>query len=236
MDNTILENQIRDLKNIKPRENWKFCAKNEILKEESFVLPKFNFAMSPVLMIVVILGLTLYLGNSKMIMDPVEEKGSDFYFAKAEQKVRDLEKLAMTDENLDIAIEETKISIRQAVNSIPRVPANQEEIDTITERTKAIVLSVKNTEELLGENIIEIEDRVLAAKVSRYIKNGIEVANNKLEVFLYEEMNRLEEMTLTEEQVIEFEIIKEEFKEFQSTEDYSLLNSIAEKIYMLQNK
>lgn len=253
MDSKILENQIRELKNIRPRQDWAILNKENIIKTP--FIEKKGFSMTeifhfnpkyatPLLITFFALILTLSLANDKIlligknneILIPVLNKDSEFYLNLAEKKVKELEKLALENQTdkLPAAIAESKEVIRKAAQNIPSVPNDADQANKVLAKAKEIVKTGKSAEQIIGQPVIEEEKRVLASKVAQFVENGIEANQNKLAETISQQIASISPELLTEDQKIIFEKIKQNYQTFVRTEDYSILNQIAEDIYRLQ--
>jgi len=253
MDSKILENQIRELKNIRPRQDWAFLNKENIIKTP--FIEKKGFSMTeifyfnpkyatPLLITFFALILTLSLANDKIlligknneILIPVLNKDSEFYLNLAEKKVKELEKLALENQTdkLPAAIAESKEVIRKAAQNIPSVPNDADQANKVLAKAKEIVKTGKSAEQIIGQPVIEEEKRVLASKVAQFVENGIEANQNKLAETIAQQISSVNQESLNEEQKQIFEKIKQNYQTFVRTEDYSILNQIAEDIYRLQ--
>ncbi len=256
MDKTQIENQIRGLKEIKPRQDWALLNKQRIMdipvsESKGFLMPKifsFNFRYAtPMLITFAVLILTLGLANDKIffisnnngVLIPVlDNKDSEFYLSLAEKKVKELEQLALNNETdkLPAAIAESKEFLRKAAENIPTVPNDADQANKILAQAKEIVKTGKNAEQIIGEPVMQEEKKVLAIKVAQLMENGIESTQNKLAETIRQQIESINPETLNEIQKPIFEKIKSDYGQFIKTEDYSMLNKIAEDIYSLQNK
>lgn len=251
METNYLENRIRDLKEIKPRKDWAVLTKNQILNQEMVASSKpaifaFNFrAVAPLLTVSLLIVLTMFVSeakilftdiNSEKILTAFNKKDSDFYLNLAEKKVKELEQIALNNETdkLPAAIAESKEILKQAAENLPAVPSNADEANKILAQAKKIVEIGKSAEKIIGEPVMASEKRVLAAKVTQFVENGIEANQNRLAETIQAQIDSINQDNLTEEQKISFEKIKTDYQQFIKTEDYSILNRIAEDLYLLQ--
>jgi len=254
MDSKILENQIRELKNIRPRQDWAFLNKENIIKTP--FIEKKGFSMTeifyfnpkyatPLLITFFAFILTLSLANDKIsligknsgILIPVfDKKDSEFYLNLAEKKVKELEQLALENQTdkLPAAIAESKEIIRKAAQNIPSVPTDADQANKVLAKAKEIVKTGKSAEQIIGQPVIEEEKKVLASKVAQFVENGIESNQNKLAETISQQIASINPELLAEDKKIIFEKIKQNYQTFVRTEDYSILNQIAEDIYRLQ--
>jgi hypothetical protein len=251
METNHLENRIRDLKEIKPRADWAILTKNQILNQEMVASSKpaifaFNFRMvAPLLITSLIIVLTIFTSeakilftdtNSKTLLTAFNRKDSDFYLNIAEKQVKELEQLALNNETdkLPAAIASSKESLKQAANNLPAVPESADQAQKVLDQAKKIVAIGKNVEQIIGQPVITDEKKVLAVKVAQFVENGIESNQNRLAETVSEQINSVNVESLTADQKIEFQKIQDKYQEFIKTEDYSILNQIAEDIYLLQ--
>jgi len=199
---------------------------------------------TPLLITFFALILTLSLANDKIlligknneILIPVLNKDSEFYLNLAEKKVKELEQLALENQTdkLPAAIAESKEVIRKAAQNIPSVPNDADQANKVLAKAKEIVKTGKSAEQIIGQPVIEEEKKVLASKVAQFVENGIESNQNKLAETISQQIASINPELLAEDKKIIFEKIKQNYQTFVRTEDYSILNQIAEDIYRLQ--
>ncbi len=219
-----LINKIKELKNIKPKEDWVFLTKNRIFSEEQqFSLSPFEsfkqlFNLKPAFVIsslinVGLVGLTfvfsvqsslpgdlLYsvkkIGEDAQLSLSSETEKPGAYLELANKRLEDLDKIAKINkiENLVPTIREFQNSISKAVEDLNRIEDDSYIIMEIVSQTKKLEES-KQRIEALGIVIGETKE-----------------LDNALAQLIERELEGLENQILTEEQEESLVQVKEDYQ------------------------
>jgi uncharacterized phage infection (PIP) family protein YhgE len=208
-----LVREIKQLRKVKPRKDWVLSTKTQILgKEQSFELfPFFRPAYAGLFVLLVLLGLFEFSqgalpGESLYYLKKITERGQIILSSEdekpginlefANKRLEELNQIAQRNEvkKLAPAMEEFRANVSEAAKNLPKLKKIDENL----------VLQTKKLE----ENKEKIE-KVLATKIedgayAEYISAMAQVVENQI--------NDLEERTLTEEDEVLLREAKADFE------------------------
>ena len=215
--------KIRELRQIKPREDWVSLTKSQILGEETFAKPgvlsifPFQYKLGYAIMafIFVLFGAFGFTQSSlpgdllypvKKIVERsqaifVSEKGrSQASFELANKRLEELTKIAETNQVKKIApaLEEYQASVAQVTKDLVKVTATTSDpvvIRELAEMTQELEKTKEKLEQTYGIAGLEIKE-----------------GSNPTKVLVEWLINDLEKRTLTEEQSLLFETAKKNYE------------------------
>lgn len=240
-----LISKIKELRQIKPRENWVFLTKQRILEREAvkqthtfgldelitglrFVLGH-KYAFASLVILIVLVGTFGFAqkslpGDSLYLVRKMTEKSQAVFSFEGNQSKRNLE---LANKRLD---DLTKIAQSNSVKNL--ATAINEYKATVSEATKSLIEDSEKDLEKVKEIVLEVrklKENRQKVKALGVVIDGTEELNNALAQLVEREIKDLESRALTQEQ----EQILEEMKQ-----DYenSLYYQSLERILLLTNE
>ncbi len=241
-----IENQIRAIKDIKPRQDWAVSLKSRIMNGDIVAQPspvfRLNFvpryATAALLFVIFGLGISiLFSQNGKIISINQTPKGSDYYLDAAQQKAQEVQEIAKAGDQkkLTAAINDSTQLLQKAAQSMPSKIASKQEGEKLAKKVQNIAVALEAARKEAGTQFATTEQQVLAAKATECIQNTINDAQSQLEQIVKNEIANLSSSTLSASQEKTFSEAKLDFAKYQEGGDWQYLQSAAEKIYFLSN-
>jgi len=244
-----LISKIKQLKQIKPSENWVYFAKNQILNDERRIFKKetgFNFsfisfikdlqrgerfvfqhkpAFAFLTVLLVLIGVFGFAensvpGNSLFILKKITEQSQSIFVAEKNQPKRNFE---LANKRLD---DLTKIAQENSVANL--APAINEYQQTVSKAAESLAKAEKPDIKEISAVIKELEKKEEAIKSLGIEIGEKEELKNVLADIVALEISDLEEKSLTEEQKELLIKIKQDYEQenySQALEDILLFNN-----------
>lgn len=243
-----------DLKDIKPRQAWANNLKASIMaNQQTVVRPSFwqSLVSRPAyatLAILTVIGGALLAQNqfsgriiSTLITNPanlipvVKNNESYRYLEIAENKVKALKTAATNNDpaKLSIAINESAQAIKDAANKFSKISTPEDAAKMATK-----VASIQQALAELEKQGIEVapeEARVLSAKVSDYVQSEMGNTQIRMQEIVEDSIKTIDQSTLSDEQQLRFEEIKDQYNDYQKNKNLAILQEILQKLLLLSN-
>jgi hypothetical protein len=241
-----IENQIKAIKDIKPRQDWAISLKSRIMEgsvqpqfEPSFGSMMLNLAprYATVAMVLFVLGSGIFVLFSNNVT-PQVAKNSDYYLDVAAKKAQEVEVAAKSGDQkkLTAAINDSAAYLQKAAEVLPSKVKSKQEGEALAQKVQNIATALEAARKESGTQFATTEQEVLAAKATECIQNTITDAQRQLEQIVKNEIANLASSTLSTEQDKKFNEAKLDFAKYQEEGDWQYLQSAAEKIYFLSGQ
>lgn len=237
-----LENRIKVLKNIQPRADWQSSLKSQIMNGD--ITPSYeptlfdnlvhSFTLKHVTAVItlMVIGFGVFF---TFVTAPTS--GTSYYLSQAEADIRSITELAKADApSMAAAIQTTRQSLRDAINSVPTKVTTKEETEQMVAQVAKINQAIEEARLELGDSFATSEQKVLADRVVKCVERSISSAQAQLAVIIENEINALSERDLTGEEQALLGEAKIEFAKWLEEGDWKALENSAEMIYLLANK
>lgn len=242
-----IENQIKAIKDIKPRADWAISLKSRIMEgdikpqfEPSFGSMVFNLApryATVALLLVIFFGSGIFVLFSDKTPGQVA-RSSDYYMQEAQKKAQEVQVAAKSGDQkkLTAAINDSAAYLQKAAEAMPSKVKSKQEGEALAQKVQNIATALEAARKETGTQFATSEQQVLAAKATECIQNTITDAQKQLEQIVKNEIATLASSTLSTEQEKKFNEAKLDFAKYQEDGDWQYLQSAAEKIYFLSGQ